>query len=85
MTKAQALTHKRVYFKTLELEKKGPGVNVIRPRTGYHLVDVSPWPFVASFGALRLVRGLLRWIHGRIFTLELASVSLVLLGLTMVA
>ena len=34
--------------------------DVIRPRTGYHLVDPRPWPFVARFAALTLVRGILR-------------------------
>lgn len=58
---------------------------VVRPRTGYHLVDLRPWPFVASFGALRLVRGLLGWIHGRIYAPVLAFVSIFLLGLTMVS
>lgn len=58
---------------------------VIRPRTGYHLVDPRPWPIVARFGALRLVRGLLGLIHGSVYTFELGLTSVRLLGLTIVA
>lgn len=61
------------------------GILTVRPRTGYHLVDLRPWPFVARFGALRLVRGLLGWMHGRIYAPVLALVSVSLLGLTMIS
>lgn len=63
---------------------KNPLTN-LRPRTGYHLVDVRPWPFVARFGALRLVSGLLGWIHGSVFTSILAVISFFLLGLTIIS
>ena len=33
-------------------------------RHPYHLVHASPWPCAAGGGALALVAGLARWIHG---------------------
>nr|AML25582.1 cytochrome c oxidase subunit III [Erotylidae sp. BMNH 1274392] len=29
----------------------------------YHLVDVSPWPILGSFGALITMMGLIKWFH----------------------
>jgi len=35
-----------------------------RQRHPYHLVDPSPWPLLASFGALALTFGLVMYMHG---------------------
>nr|CAA55093.1 cytochrome oxidase III [Lasaea sp.] len=58
---------------------------MLRPRTGYHLVDPSPWPIVASIAALTLVSGILSWVHNGAVVLELFLIAFILLGLTMVA
>nr|YP_009108161.1 cytochrome c oxidase subunit III [Panopea globosa]AIU56070.1 cytochrome c oxidase subunit III [Panopea globosa] len=54
-------------------------------RTGYHLVDMSPWPLTASCGGLSLVSSLISWMHGGDHSVFMFLVSFSLLGLTMVA
>nr|CTP93712.1 cytochrome c oxidase subunit III [Pseudoniphargus gorbeanus] len=41
----------------------------------YHLVEKSPWPLMASMGAMMLTSGLVKWFH-------MFSLSLFLLGLS---
>ena len=60
MRKIRSFTHNREIQKSVEINQGVSPVEVIRARTGYHLVDASPWPIVARFSALTLVRGLLR-------------------------
>ena len=86
MKKVESLANIRLVKKELEFVNIKWGLeDVIRPRTGYHLVDPRPWPFVASFGALSLVRRILSWAHNGFLTLELFFIAFVLLGLTIVS
>jgi len=51
-----------------------------RQRHPYHLVDPSPWPLLASFGALALTFGLVMYMHGYYggFTLFITGFSTIL-------
>nr|QIT06535.1 cytochrome c oxidase subunit 3 [Sminthurides bifidus] len=46
----------------------------------FHLVDISPWPLMASLGALILTSGMVKWFH--INSLSLFFTGLVVLTLT---
>ena len=39
---------------------------VLSHRHAFHLVDPSPWPFIASFAGLTLTSGAVMWMHGYI-------------------
>ena len=36
----------------------------LQTKHSWHLVDPSPWPLLASFGALALTFGLVMYMHG---------------------
>nr|YP_009353881.1 cytochrome c oxidase subunit III [Tropidomya abbreviata]AQZ26177.1 cytochrome c oxidase subunit III [Tropidomya abbreviata] len=42
---------------------------------GYHMVEGSAWPFVASLGALGMVTGLVKWFH--LFLYDLVTLSFI--------
>lgn len=50
----------------------------------YHLVDPSPWPIVASIGALGLTSGGVMYFHRYVYGELLATISLILILLVMV-
>lgn len=39
------------------------------PRTGYHLVDPSPWPILVRAGVINEAASFIRFVHGGRFTL----------------
>lgn len=39
------------------------------PRTGYHLVDPSPWPIIVRAGALNEAAAFIRFVHNGRYTL----------------
>nr|AXS65555.1 cytochrome c oxidase subunit 3 [Curculionoidea sp. 23 KM-2017] len=47
----------------------------------FHLVDISPWPILSSFGALTLMIGMIKWFH--IFNPNLFLLSMMNLMLMM--
>nr|AXS66387.1 cytochrome c oxidase subunit 3 [Curculionoidea sp. 11 KM-2017] len=47
----------------------------------FHLVDISPWPILASFSALNLMLGLIKWFHffnNNLFLLSLLSMLMIM-------
>lgn len=36
---------------------------IVKKNHSFHLVDLSPWPFMASLGALILTTGIVKWFH----------------------
>jgi cytochrome c oxidase subunit 3 len=48
---------------TLLSKKKLKSFNYIKTAHSYHLVDPSPWPLVAAFGAFMLTSGLVLYMH----------------------
>lgn len=44
----------------------------------YHLVDLSPWPLIASISALGTTTGLVVWFHSKSITLMTLSLVLIL-------
>nr|YP_003208289.1 cytochrome c oxidase subunit III [Lucinella divaricata]ABJ91102.1 cytochrome c oxidase subunit 3 [Lucinella divaricata] len=51
-------------------------------RHGYHMVQLSPWPLVASVGAFAGVVGMVNWFHGK--GVLVMMIGTVLLGWTMI-
>jgi len=39
------------------------------PRTGYHLVDPSPWPIIVRAGVINEAASFIRFVHGGRYTL----------------
>lgn len=48
-------------------------------RHSYHLVDESPWPLLASLGALIITGGLVKWFH--LYSFSLAGIGLLVTAL----
>lgn len=46
----------------------------------YHLVDKSPWPITASFGAIIMTSGLVKWFHLRLTNLLFTGLIIILLS-----
>ena len=40
-----------------------------QPRTGYHLVDPSPWPIIVRAGAMNEAASFIRFVHNGSYTL----------------
>lgn len=39
------------------------------PRTGYHLVDPSPWPIIVRAGVINEAASFIRFVHGGRYTM----------------
>ncbi len=51
----------------------------IKRNHSFHIVDQSPWPIIASLGALTITSGLVKWFHQFNSTLFLIGILITLL------